>query len=172
LSGYKIDVLVELDEALPEDARVTILYNGDPTLADEAEVDGTEIWLSDLVLGGNPADFVSGDVATWTVLISGNEDDITVKGTIKSIVSKDGFDKEKVVLAEADFEFEAKDSVAPEFEGVDPERDAEVELAHDESFVWKVKASDKNLYELESRPQHGRHLTGVQRLCRCRQPLR
>ncbi|MGB4657475.1 MAG: S-layer homology domain-containing protein, partial [Bacillota bacterium] len=149
LSGYKIDVLVELEEELPADARVTILYNGKPTAADKVAVTGTEIWLSDLVLGGEPADFVSGDVATWTVLISGNGDDVTVKGTIKSIVSSDGFDKERVVLAEAGFEFEAKDSVAPELVSVDPEKDATVELAHNESFVWKIKALDKNLYELE-----------------------
>ena len=148
LSGYKIDVLVELKEELPADARVTILYNGKPTAADKVAVAGTEIWLSDLVLGGEPADFVSGDVATWTVLISGNDDDVTVKGTIKSIVSSDGFVEEKVVLAEADFEFEAKDSVAPELVSVDPEK-ATVELAHDETFVWTVQASDENLYELE-----------------------
>lgn len=55
--------------------------------------------------GGNPAEFKSGPVATWTIFITDNAEEINVKGTIQSIISSDGFQEEKVVLAEGSFDF-------------------------------------------------------------------
>ena len=103
IEGYYIDVLITLEEALT-DGKVTILFNGEET-AKEIVINGTEIWLRDLVLGGNPAEFKSGPVATWTIIITDNEGEVTVKGTIQSIISSDGFNEEKVVLAEGSFNF-------------------------------------------------------------------
>ncbi|MGI6359417.1 MAG: hypothetical protein ACOX2K_12270 [Bacillota bacterium] len=147
IQGYKIDVLVTLDVELPEDARVTILYNGLETAAKAVQISGTEIWLSDLVLGGNPADFESGPAATWTVLISGNADQLTVNGTIESIISNDGF-ATQIVLAAAGFEFTVPDTTAPSLDGVTP-AEGNVHLSFGESFVLSVDASDEHLYELE-----------------------
>ncbi|MGI6359418.1 MAG: PEGA domain-containing protein [Bacillota bacterium] len=147
IQGYKIDVLVTLDVELPEDARVTILYNGLETAAKAVQISGTEIWLSDLVLGGNPADFESGPAATWTVLISGNADQLTVNGTIESIISNDGF-ATQIVLAAAGFEFTVPDTAAPSLDGVTP-AEGNVHLSFGESFVLSVDASDEHLYELE-----------------------
>jgi len=105
IEGYKIDVLVTLDEALPEGAKVTVKYNG--TEAFEGEVEGKSIWLADLVLDGEPADFVSGDAATWTITVSIDdlEEDVTISGTIESIISNDDFEDVKIVIADGEFEF-------------------------------------------------------------------
>ncbi len=105
LNGYKIDVFISLESALPEGTKVTILWNGNETEAKDKTVGGTEIRLSDLVLSGGPANFTAGAVAEWTVLIGGENIEETLKGTIRSIISNDGFEEERLLLAEGSFDF-------------------------------------------------------------------
>ncbi|MGI6577173.1 MAG: S-layer homology domain-containing protein [Eubacteriales bacterium] len=145
--NYKIDVFISLDEALPECATITVKYNGDTAAKDISVGENTELRLSDLVLNGEPAKFVTGPVATWTVIVSGENIDDTVSGEIKSVVSNDDFNNVQIVLAESNFEFKV-DTIAPELIEVTP-TEGSVELAQNENFVLTVQALDTNLYELE-----------------------
>ncbi|MEG6615170.1 S-layer homology domain-containing protein [Peptococcaceae bacterium 1198_IL3148] len=149
IEGYYIDVLVTLEEGLT-DGKVTILYNGKETAAKEIKIKETEIWLSELVLGGEPAEFKSGPAATWTILVTDNEEAVTVKGAIKSIISSDGFKDEKVVLAEGSFEFTIGVEEATEEETMET---IPVVIDTKETVVTQVKVADEINEEITEEPK-------------------
>ena len=103
-AGFKINSLITLSEPLPTGSKVTITRDGGPYVID-ALFTGTEQWITSLLGYGLEMsaffDHMYDDHdETYAITVSGNPEPINVEITIQSIISRDLFDNERVVLAE------------------------------------------------------------------------
>ena len=95
--GYKIDVLITLDKALPENTEIAVTYNnGDPLPLKEnwqANFDeNNAIWLGEGILDiGGAKPFTAGEPGNWAITLSGNKEDIDTTVKIESAISNDDF---------------------------------------------------------------------------------
>jgi hypothetical protein len=93
-AGYKINSEITLSTPLPAGSRVSVSLNGQPYIVNKDIGDDTSFLITDLIPGSVPAVFdtaYNGQTETYLITITGNQEAIHTKLTLKSVLSKDGF---------------------------------------------------------------------------------
>jgi parallel beta-helix repeat protein len=155
-ADYKINSRMTISgDAIPSgstvDISVTVNGVGPIAYVTGAPIPASPFWITDLN-GATPSDFdgnYGGTIEIYNITINsggGNPLELNGEVFVESIISKDGFST-NTVLDDITLGWSLPDAVAPVLVEVTPTEGAQCMFGG--NFIWKVQASDANLYSLE-----------------------